>query len=203
MRCIKYPFQSESLELISKVISQENGVIVYVSVTFYALGCSSESTEAVKKIYRLKKRDLSQALLVLIDSWEMLKRYTYNLSQHQHKLLDRYWPGPLTAILNTKNLLAEGLNYEKSTLAFRMTSSPIAQELIKTIGKPMVGTSANLSGQTEVSSCQMARDVFGDQVDLYIDGGKTEGTLPTTLVDLTGKAPKIIREGILKIEEKW
>ena len=203
MQTLRYPFQDKELKLIANIIREKDALFVYPTETFYALGCSATSSAAVKEIYRLKRRDPAQPLLVLITDWVMLAQYTGDLRAEQQRFLEQFWPGPLTAILKTKGRLAEELNHQKSTLGFRMTSSAIAQELIKASGYPLVGTSANISGQKAVTSCQTAMEIFGDQVDLYIDGGETKGLLPSTLVDLTGSDPKIVRRGVLDITEEW
>jgi L-threonylcarbamoyladenylate synthase len=178
---------------------KENGCIIYPTETFYALGCAADNSEAVGKIYSLKKRNRNQPLLVLIDSWEMFDRYTSEVGEAQLKLLKKHWPGPLTAILKQKGNLAAELNHGGSALGFRMTSSPIARELIQIAGLPLVGTSANRSGKQEIADCDSVKKIFSDTVDIYIDGGKTPGILPSTLVDLTTDVWTVVRQGMISI----
>lgn len=202
MQVLQYPFNDKDLRLIERVINQKVGTVIYPTETFYALGCASNSAYSVERIYELKKRDASLPLLVLVNSWEMLKTYADDLSSKQEAFLQKHWPGALTAVLKTKGNLARELNLKGNTLGFRMTSSPIAQQIIEAAGQPIVGTSANLSGSSEVTDCQKAVEIFGEGVDLYIDGGDTGGTLPSTLVDLSESGnPVLIREGVVKLSQ--
>ncbi|MBU2514747.1 threonylcarbamoyl-AMP synthase [bacterium] len=200
MSTFTHPFKKHEKELIKQFFANNNPVIVYPTETFYALGCAADNSEAVQKIYEIKKRKSGFPLLVLIDSWQMLDQYADNLDSSKMSLLKKHWPGPLTAILQTKDSkLAKELNYQYSTLGFRMTSSPIARELIRMAGVPLVGTSANRSSEPEAATCDAAKQYFTNQVDIYIDGGRSPGILPSTLIDLTGKDYKVIREGMIKV----
>ncbi len=200
MPTFKHPFTNKEKEEIKQFFLIDNSTIVYPTETFYALGCTANNSRAVQRIYEIKKRESGFPLLVLIDSWQMLDQYAANLDSSKMNLLEKYWPGPLTAILKTrKSNLASELNYQTSTVGFRMTSSAVARELIRMAGVPLVGTSANISSESEASTCDSAKEYFSDQVDVYIDGGKTPGILPSTLIDLTGTVCRTIREGMIKI----
>lgn len=204
MQILTYPFSKQDQETVSDLLKKKKATIVYPTETYYALGCSATDSEAVEKIYKLKQRSTNLPLLVLIDSWEMLDRYVVNLNTEKRNMLEDYWPGALTAILEAKgNDLANELNYQKSTLGFRMTSSPIAKKLIEITGVPLVGTSANRSSEKEAANCVTARQYFQDKVDLYIDGGASPGSAPSTLIDLTGKEIKIVREGMVKLKPNY
>ncbi len=197
MITLSFPFQADGEQLIRKTLLEDRGIIVYPTETFYALGCAATDSIAVDSIYRLKGRSHRLPLLVLVNSWDMLNRYAEGIDETTMKVLNQYWPGPLTAVLKCKDNLAGELNSGGTTLGFRMTSSAVARELIKLIDLPLVGTSANHSSQTETNSCEKARDIFDDKVDIYIDGGTTPGKLPSTVVDFTGESPRVIRRGMV------
>lgn len=199
MQTITFPFLTQQKEAIRSHLLEASGCIVFPTETFYALGCAADDSVAVAKIYELKKRRRNQPLLVLIDSWEMFDRYTLGIGEAQLNLLRKHWPGPLTAILKQKGNLATELNHGGLTLGFRMTTSHIAQELIRLINRPLVGTSANQSGEPEVADCGTAIKIFGNAIDFYVDGGKTPGVLPSTVVDLTTDNWKVVRKGMIEI----
>ncbi len=201
MLTLSFPFQEDDKTQIRKILLEKQGTIVYPTETFYALGCAATDASAVSSIFRLKNRDKAMPLLVLIDSWEMLEAYGKDIDESMRSELDRFWPGPLTAVLKCKDNLPGELNQQGTTLGFRMTSSPVAGEIISTVGVPLVGTSANRSSEAETTSCLKAREIFLDEVDIYVDGGTTPGRLPSTVVDFSGKSPRLIRKGAIDWDE--
>ena len=135
-------------------------------------------------------------LLILIDSWEMFSNYFFEISAAQKKLLQKYWPGPLTAVLKSRNNLSPLLNEKSPYIGVRMTSSVMARDLIKILAAPLVGTSANRSAEAEMSVLSDVRAVFENEIDIYIDGGKTPGGQPSTVVDMKDSQNfKVIRDG--------
>ena len=200
MQIISYPFTSEDQAIIKKGLIQQQESIIYPTETYYAVGCVADSISAVEQIYQLKRRTENTPLLVLISGWDMFDRYVGKINSRQKELLEYYWPGALTAILPTKQNLAPALNLTGDTLAFRMTSSVVARELIQLVNTPLVGTSANYSGQAEIDKFDATYRTFGDRVELYIDGGKTPGGAPTTIIDMVGNELfTIVRQGKLVI----
>ncbi len=195
MLTIGYPFKVQESAMIKDVLNN-HGTIVFPTETFYAIGCLASSSAAVEKIYTLKHREKNAPLLVLVDSWKMLERYADDLTPSIRNVLKQFWPGPLTAVLKHKGNLADALNSPGETLGFRMSSSPIARKLVSIINSPLVGTSANISAAKSISRFENTKAVFGDKIDLYIDGGTTPGGLPSTLVDMTdSKNFRVLREG--------
>ncbi len=195
MLIIGYPFKNQENELIKDVLIND-GTIVFPTETYYAIGCLASSSVAVEKIYALKQREKNAPLLVLVDSWKMLEAYVDDLSPSVKNALKQFWPGALTAVLKHNGNLADALNLPGETLGFRMTASPIARELVTIANSPLVGTSANISAAKSISHFEKTKAVFGNKVDLYIDGGNTPGGLPSTLVDLTdSKNFRVLREG--------
>jgi L-threonylcarbamoyladenylate synthase len=201
MTTLSFPFQKNEEKLIKTSLLENRGTIVYPTETYYALGCAATDASAVSTIYDLKGRDTHQPLLVLVNSWEMLHVYADNIRIATLNLLEKVWPGPLTAVLTTKGNLAGELNRQGSTLGFRMTSSAAACEIIRLIGVPLVGTSANRTAAIETTTCEGAREVFSNEVDLFVNGGSTPGQLSSTVVDFTGDVPRIIREGAVSLKQ--
>jgi L-threonylcarbamoyladenylate synthase len=198
---LTYPFSPAHQAKLEKTIKLEKGTIIFPTETFYALGCNAISSTAVLKIYQLKNRTQKQPLLILINSWEMLQKYIKHLNPAHKDFLAQYWPGPLTAIFESNGKLSEELNLINNRIAFRMTSDPIARDLISCLNLPLVGTSANISGQVPVTTAQDAFQYFNSHVDLYIDGGITPGGLPSTIIDLKPKGGfSIIRKGVIELD---
>jgi len=202
MQIVPYPFQKEGKEIIKKSLLQQQGNVIFPTETYYALGCMANVSTAVKHIYRLKNRSQEQPLLVLVENWEMFDTYAGEISARQREILKKYWPGALTTIVPHQRKLSPALNYQNHSLAFRMTSSAIAKELIRICGAPLVGTSANLSGEREINDFQTAYQTFTDHVELYIDGGKTPGGKASTIISMIDSDPyTIIRQGVVNLEE--
>lgn len=198
---IKPPFSDSDKQFIHQSITQNDGVIIFPTETFYGIGCSALSDKAVEKIYTLKKRKKSSPLLVLINSQEMLNQYFMPVSAQYRDILVKNWPGPLTAILKSKGHLSTALNEAGLNIAVRMTSCEITQQLIDICGVPIVGTSANLSGQKETTNAGQIYPIFQDTIDIYIDGEEAPGGLPSTLVDMTDpKGLKVIRQGVVQLD---
>ncbi len=198
---LTHPFSPADRAKLEKTIKVEDGTLIFPTETFYALGCNAISSSAVEKIYQLKNRSQKEPLLILIDSWEMLRQYIKDLNPVHQDFLVQYWPGPLTAIFASNGRLSEALNITNNRIAFRMTSDPIARELISCLSLPLVGTSANISGQAPVTTAQGAFEVFNTKVDLYIDGGTAPGGLPSTIIDMKPEGGfSIVRKGVLTLD---
>lgn len=200
MEIITYPFREADKDIIREIL-EADGIMVYPTETYYAIGCLATSAVAVAKIYQLKQRRQDAPLLVLINSWSMLDRYTVDMDRIIRKILKYYWPGGLTAILRHNGKLAAELNLREKTVGFRMTPSHIATELIGMVDLPLVGTSANISTGDSISEFEQTRRVFGKNIDLYIDGGETKGGLPSTVVEMTdSRRFQVIRQGCLDFD---
>ena len=146
---------------------------IYLSQeTFYALGCSAYCGKSIEKIYNLKQREKNKPLLVLVENWEMLKKYA-SITKLQFKSIENFLKligtGRCTVILKTKGLLS------KKLIGFRITSHPLAKKLLRFAQVPLVATSANLSGQPAVTNWRKLSTSFQEKVDFILDGGDTFG----------------------------
>ena len=197
---ISPPFSAQSKIHIRKTVLHDSGVIVFPTDTYYALGCSALCSKAVKKIYRLKSRSTAQPLLILIDSWGMFGRYVDSVPDSRMQAMQKYWPGSLTAIFTVNQQLAKELNYQSNEVAIRMTPNPITRDLISICGVPLVGTSANQSDHPPTADVEGAIRSFSHEVDLYIDGGKTRGGMPSTIIRFSKEDKmELVRKGATKI----
>jgi len=174
-----------------------DGVIIYPAETFYGLGASCFSRPALQRIFEIKKRPGSKGLPVLVSDLEMAKGLAAEIPPAFQVLASRFWPGPLTVVLKAASHLPPELAGPGRTIGVRLPAVIWLQELIRVIGLPIVTTSANISGQGEIESAEEVISVFMGKVDLIVDGGKTPGGQPSTVVDLTGEKPVLIREGVI------
>jgi L-threonylcarbamoyladenylate synthase len=179
----------------------EGKTIAFPTETFYALGVSAYHEEALKKVFAIKGRDYDKPLSLLIEGEAMLKEVVSEIPSLATTLIRKFWPGGLTLIFKVSAKIPPLLTAQTDTVAVRNPSHPIARMLVKAAKCPLTATSANLSGEKSCSSAGEVAESLGNTIDLIIDGGQTEGLLPSTIVDLTSIPPKIVREGIISAEQ--
>jgi L-threonylcarbamoyladenylate synthase len=182
--------------LISDVLRRD-GVLVYPTETFYGLGALASSDKAVKRIYRLKRRDRGKPLSIVIADTAMAEESAASIPPLFRVLAREFWPGPLTLILKAKPDFPEDMLGPGGTLAMRVPGLPWLRELLHSLGEPITATSANISGEGEISDPERVVREFRGKADLIVDGGPTPGGLPSTIVDLTSAEPRILRAGAI------
>lgn len=182
-------------------IIKGGGVIAYPTETFYGLGVDALNGEAIKKIYTLKKRDFTQPLLMLISHQDVLSTYVREIPEVARRLIHKFWPGPLTLIFFAAPHLPPLLCAHTGKVAVRISSHPIAQVLVEAVNFPITSTSANISGFASAKTAEEVLLQLEGQVDLVIDGGRTSGGKPSTLVDVTESPPRLVREGAIPFKE--
>jgi len=188
----------DKIEMIVGLL-QRNGVMVYPTETFYGLGVNGLAADAIRKVYRLKKRDSLKPLSVVISDLSMLYRITSEVPVIYRQLIQKFWPGPLTLILKASSTVPEELQGRAGTIGVRLTGHKWVRYLVRQANFPITATSANISGREEISNPEEARELFGGVVDLIVDGGETGGFLPSTVLDLSGNKPRLIREGAIPL----
>lgn len=188
---------------LHKIVSvlKKDGLIVYPTETFYGLGANCFSPEAVKKIFALKKRAKAKPLPVVISGWSMLDSVVAEIPTSAQPFLRKFWPGPLTVVFPASPLLPEELHGGTSSIGVRLPAHAGLRDLVKCAGFPITATSANISGEGEYSDPKTVLDKFWGKVDCIVDGGKTRGGLPSTVIDLTSTEPRILREGAIPVSE--
>ncbi len=183
-------------------VLNNHGVIVYPTETFYGLGGLANSEIALSRVYSLKGRNWAQPLPFIASDFEMVSMFVQEMPEEALVLAEKFWPGPLTLVLkaSTDKLPALALG-PGETIAVRVPPLEWLQELVRAAGWLLVSTSANLSGQPPLSSFNQVYELFGQQVDVLIDGGDTPGAFPSTILDLTVSPPKCLREGVIPFDE--
>lgn len=175
------------------------GLVAFPTDTVYGVGCLAFHPKAIESIYVAKDRPIEKAIPVLIGDEEDLVKVADEIPIFAMKLINRFWPGPLTLLVPKKPTLPEAIS-ATNTVGVRVPDHEVARSLLRLAG-PMAVTSANISGQ---ESPRTAQDVFaqlGGRIAMIIDGGETPGGIPSTLVDCTGDEIQILREGPIPKEE--
>jgi L-threonylcarbamoyladenylate synthase len=166
--------------------------------TVYGIGADAFSAAAVTRLLAAKGRGREMPPPVLVGSIRAATALVDELGPYGQELIDEFWPGGLTIVCRAARTLSWDLGDTKGTVAVRMPEDPIALDLLRETG-PMAVSSANLTGSPAASSAAEARDQFGDAVSVYLDGGPSAAGLPSTIVDLTGDAPRLLRQGSISI----
>jgi len=191
----KYP-EPDLISNAAKIL-QQGGVIGYPTETVYGIGCNAFDEKAVGRIYELKHRDKSNALIIIAADIIQISDVVEFIPDQAEKLIDNFWPGPLTIVFETSTSLKEFPFGKSKTIAIRIPDCPICLSLLKISGFPIVSTSANISGQPAATRAEEVFACFGKQLDLIIDGGETPTCKPSTVIDITKTPARIIREGAI------
>lgn len=183
-------------EIISATAALKRGdVIAFPTETLYGLGADALNPTAVEKVFQLKSRASQNPIPVLVADREMLLSLVVTIPSLAEKLISRFWPGPLTIILPARSDIPRPLINGSGGIGVRISSQPIATELVKVLGRPLTATSANPSGRPPARTVQQAKDYFSDQINIYVDGGKLASKTGSTVVEILGDALRIIRAG--------
>jgi L-threonylcarbamoyladenylate synthase len=187
----------ESIQRALEVL-RKGGLVAFPTDTVYGLGALAFDGDAVESIYLAKDRPIEKAIPVLIGDLEDLEKVSNDITDQTRKLASRFWPGPLTVIVPKKPTLPESVS-STDTVGVRIPDHSVARELLRASG-PLAVTSANISGQPSPSTAQEVFDQLNGRIELIIDGGRTPGGVPSTLVDCSGSEIRVLREGpIIKI----
>jgi L-threonylcarbamoyladenylate synthase len=165
------------------------GLVVYPTETCYGLAADATNARAVRKVYAIKKRSKNKPIPIIVSSLNMMKRYG-RITKLVRALAEKFMPGPLTVVTDKKEL-PDILNLNE--IAFRISSHPIASKLVRSVGKPITATSANISGQPPIYTSRRVIEVFNGKVDMILDCGNLKRTKPSTYVD--ARKHRILRKG--------
>lgn len=174
---------------------RRGGVIAMPTETVYGLACSALDPEAVTRVFEIKGRPADNPLIVHIASRDQLKQVAASWPPELDRLADRFWPGPLTLVLPKKERVPDITTGGLNTVAVRMPSHPVALELIRRAGVPLAAPSANLFMGLSPTTAEAIDPAVLVDVDMVLDGGPCEVGLESTVVDLSGAHPRILRPG--------
>jgi L-threonylcarbamoyladenylate synthase len=193
--------KNEALDAASRAISG-GGIAAVPTETFYGLCSRYDSEAALERLYALKRRPKGRAVPLIIGGEEMLGLVAADIPQTAHRLAARFWPGPLTLLLDARNDLTELITAGTGKVAVRVPGHSFALDLVRSLGFPLTATSANISGLPPAESAGDVVAYFGDALDVVVEG-ETPGGMPSTIVRIEEGGVKVTRAGKVPEEEIW
>ena len=185
---------------VSKII-KDGGLVLFPTETVYGIGSNGLNEEAVKNIFIAKGRKQDNPLILHISNMEMLDRIAKNITDLEYKLMEEFWPGPFTIILERKDIVPNVVTGGLDTVGIRMPSNEIAKYLIEYANVPIAAPSANISGRPSGTNVEDIFKELSDKVDYIIDGGQCEIGLESTVVRVIDGVPHILRPGKITKEQ--
>ncbi len=177
------------------------GIAAFPTETFYGLGARYDDVKALGKLYELKGRPKHRAIPLIIGDAKMLALVTTSVSGTSQRLMKKFWPGPLTFLLDAREDLPELITAGTGKVAVRVPGPSFALDLARTLRFPITATSANISGMPAADTGDQVSGYFGDSIDIIIDDGKTPGGRPSTIVEVKDSGITILRAGQIPEEE--
>lgn len=176
-------------------------IAILPTSTIYGICTNALNEESVRKIYEIKRRNNEKPLIVLVNGIKMLNKITYRLNRLEEKLVNKFWPGPLTLVLKKKKCISNVVTGGKDTVGVRWDGNYIINEIISNAKVPIVAPSANISGNCNADSIEKIETEIKEKVDYIVNVGKLNDLKESTLVQVQNDNLKILREGKIKKEE--
>ncbi len=178
------------------------GIVAFPTETYYGLAVDPDYAPAVTKLFAAKKRQEHKPLLLLIEKKEQLAALVQEVPQLYVSLMNRFWPGPLTLVFNAQSHVNRQITGHTGTVGIRISPHPVAEQLVRRMGKPITATSANISGLSPARSPQEVIAMLGNRVDYIVDGGITGGGLCSTVVGIKNSRLCLLRRGQIILSEE-
>ena len=181
-------------------ILRKGGIVAFPTETVYGLGANALEAQASAKIYAAKGRPSDNPLIAHIASIDDLPKLAAKIPEAGRKLAEKYWPGPLTLVFPKKEIVPYGTTGGLDTVAVRMPSDPIATRLIRLAGVPVAAPSANTSGRPSPTRAEHVIEDMNGKIEMIIDGGEVGIGVESTIVDVSGEIPTLLRPGAITME---
>ena len=175
-------------------------MVVLPTDTVYGIGCDAFNPGAVRSVLAAKGRGPNMPIAVLVGSWSTIDGLVFSVPPQARTLIEAFWPGSLSIILNHAPSLSWDLGETRGTVALRMPLHPVALELLREVG-PMAVSSANRSGQPSATTVAEAEKQLGESVSVYLDGGPSQDGIASTIISLVGEQPTVLREGGISVDD--
>lgn len=190
-------------DMIQEVVSalRQGAVTAYPTETFYGLGVDVTNEYAIKRLFDLKRRDYGNPIAIIVADRGMLQEVVTEIPPHAESLIKKYWPGPLTILFPTSELISKTLTTNTGKIGIRISSHPVAQAITQTLGKPLTTTSANLTGFPPSYEPKHIQSYFGKKLDLIVDAGTLYASRGSTVVDVSEDKLVVIREGDIAADD--
>ena len=180
---------------------QGGGVVAVPTDTLFGLAADAFNGEAIERVFAIKERPEGLALPVLLSGPEQLRQVADDVPVELEAVAEAFWPGAMTLIVNRNSFLPPRLTAGNPTVAVRVPDHPVPRELARRLGRPVTGTSANISGAADPRSLAELRAQVGDRVDFLVDCGPAPAGTASTIVDLSGEDPRLVREGAIPFQQ--
>ena len=182
-------------------ILKQGGIVALPTDTVYGLGACMHIHKAVEQVYAVKERPRNMPLSLLLAHLSQISEVAEPVPPVAWLLAESFLPGALTLVLHKSKLVPDIVTAGGTTVAVRIPAHPVPLALVGGLGEPISGTSANLSGKPSALTADEVYSQFGNKIDLVIDGGRCPGGKESTIVDVTGEAPVVLREGAIVLSE--
>jgi len=182
-------------------ILRNGGLGAFPTETVYGLGANAFDPAAIERLIRVKRRPKGNPFSLLIGGTEWLAELTREIPPQAQEAIVRYFPGPLTVVLQKSSQVPDSVTAGRPTVGIRMPDHPVALMLIRRAGVPVAAPSANLSGDPPATDAEMVARIFGEEIDFILDSGPVRLGVPSTVVDFTREEPLILRQGALSADE--
>ncbi len=201
MRAEMLPASDPAAVRLAAEVIRSGGLVAFPTETVYGLGCDALNPEAVARVFEVKQRPSFDPLIVHIGTLSSLDRLVHAINPGEHRLMDAFWPGPLTLVLRKRENVPDLVTAGLPTVAIRMPAHPVAQALIREAGVPIAAPSANPFSYVSPTTAEHVRQALGDRVDLILDGGPCPIGLESTIVSMAGDQPELLRPGALPLSD--
>ena len=173
------------------------GVIAFPTQGLYGLGADAFNSLAVERVFAIKRRSSDKPLLVLVPDQEAVSEVAADIPVTAMKLMDWFWPGRVTVIVKALTGMPENLVAGTGKIGVRVSGHPVTKNLVSLFDKPITGTSANVSGKPGCHRVEDFDQQLLEHLDLVLDAGPLDGGMGSTVVDVTGPSPVVVREGVI------
>jgi L-threonylcarbamoyladenylate synthase len=202
LKVYKINHENPEPEIIQRAVTliRRGGIIAFPTRCLYGLGADAFNAAAVDRVFQLKQRPPQKPILILIDRRIQLERLVSHVSKAASGIMDQFWPGRVTLVFEAADTVPHYLTAGSGKIGIRLPGHPVAAALIESLESPLTGTSANLSGKP---GCRCMDDLdpqLVQQLEAVLDAGVLKGGTGSTVVDVTGDIPRVLREG--QISEK-
>ena len=192
-------YSSESITQAARIM-RDGGVAVFPTETVYGVGADIRCAEAIERVFALKEREPSQPLMAHCASPVQMLEYVAEVPQWVQPLINRFWPGPLALILRSSQKVPPIVTGGGQTIGIRVVGHSAARDLLEELGAPIAGTSANLHGEPATSRFTAISPALLDRVDVALDAGLCGKDVPSTVLDVTQRPPRVLRVGAVSVE---
>jgi len=182
-------------------ILKHGGLVAFPTETVYGLGADARNPDAIRKLYAAKGRPGHHPVIVHLADAAQLPQWAREVTPLALKLAQQFWPGPLTLILRRQPQVSDALTGGQDTIGLRVPAHPVARTLLSAFGSGIAAPSANRFGHVSATTAAHVREEFGASVELVLDGGQSEVGIESTIVDVTGAQPRLLRPGRISAEE--